>query len=319
MSIQGIKYKWTVFQKLTVLGTAAVYFLIFVGGLVRVSGAGMGCPDWPKCFGRWIPPVNIGQLPQQFDPSQFNFALAWIEYVNRLAGVSVGLIIVAIGLVALKNYRIKIKIILPAVIVGLLTAFQGWQGSQVVASELEPYIISLHMGLAFLIAILMIYLTTQAFLIEDSSESNFTVVPKQLKLWTMLLLFLILTQVIAGTLVRGAFETVVNQFPLLTHNQWLEKVGNTITIHSLLGIITLFLTFYVSTSILQKSEKISSIVWQATLSVLILMFLQSILGGVLMILNLWQVLQVMHMWFSSLIIGLITLSLILMKSSKVNS
>ena len=60
------------------------YLLIFIGGLVRVAGAGMGCPDWPKCFGRWIPPISVEQLPTHIDPAQFNFVLAWIEYCNRL-------------------------------------------------------------------------------------------------------------------------------------------------------------------------------------------------------------------------------------------
>ena len=69
------------------------YLLIFIGGLVRVSGAGMGCPDWPKCFGRWIPPTSLSQLPDYIDPEKFNLVLAWVEYLNRLFGALVGLII----------------------------------------------------------------------------------------------------------------------------------------------------------------------------------------------------------------------------------
>ena len=82
--------KFRSFSNITILFT---YLLIFIGGLVRVSGAGMGCPDWPKCFDRWIPPTNVDQLPDHIDPALFNIVLAWIEYCNRLFGVFVGLFI----------------------------------------------------------------------------------------------------------------------------------------------------------------------------------------------------------------------------------
>ena len=72
----------------------ATYILILMGGIVRATGAGLGCPDWPRCFGLWIPPVNYSQLPPNFDPSQFNLIKTWTEYINRLIGVTIGLLII---------------------------------------------------------------------------------------------------------------------------------------------------------------------------------------------------------------------------------
>ena len=73
--------------------------LILAGGIVRATGSGMGCPDWPKCFGRWIPPTEFSQLPSNYreiygaklkGEVEFNAVKTWIEYANRLLGVLVG-------------------------------------------------------------------------------------------------------------------------------------------------------------------------------------------------------------------------------------
>ncbi|HRH35128.1 MAG TPA: COX15/CtaA family protein, partial [Catalimonadaceae bacterium] len=75
-------------------------FLVLVGGIVRTTGSGMGCPDWPKCFGSWIPPTSVDQVPVSYYSNPlsskdgvlvFNVYKTWTEYVNRLIGVFIGL------------------------------------------------------------------------------------------------------------------------------------------------------------------------------------------------------------------------------------
>jgi len=72
--------------------------VIIAGGVVRTTQSGMGCPDWPKCFGRWIPPTNASELPPDFEKylrkqdidHTFNVYHTWIEYFNRLLGALLG-------------------------------------------------------------------------------------------------------------------------------------------------------------------------------------------------------------------------------------
>ena len=145
------------FRFFAYLSTGMTYLLIFIGGLVRVSGAGMGCPDWPKCFGRWIPPTNLGQLPDYIDPSKFNIVLAWIEYSNRLFGALVGVTITLTMIFMFKDYRNEIRIRNAVISAFILTLVEGWLGAVLVKTVLNPVTITLHLLFALIIVMLLIY------------------------------------------------------------------------------------------------------------------------------------------------------------------
>src|SRR6218665_3265712 len=81
-----------------------VYLVIIAGSVVRATGSGMGCPDWPKCFGHWVPPTDVSQLPPNYKEiyagehhavAEFNALNTWVEYVNRLCGAILGILIFA--------------------------------------------------------------------------------------------------------------------------------------------------------------------------------------------------------------------------------
>lgn len=188
------------FRFVGLLTVAAVYLLILIGGVVRSTGSGMGCPDWPKCFGTWIPPTQAGQLPANYKeiytaqrvaknqklartlerlgfqqaageifahPSQyvetdFNPVKTWIEYANRLLGALIGLFVFGTLVAALPYWRRDRPVFWLALASFLLTGVQGWLGSLVVSTNLLPIMVTIHMGLALLIVALLLYAVDRA-------------------------------------------------------------------------------------------------------------------------------------------------------------
>ena len=167
------------FRQFSLLSTGMTYLLIFIGGLVRVSGAGMGCPDWPKCFGRWIPPTSLDQLPSHIDPSQFNIVLAWIEYCNRLFGAIVGFIILITTYLAIKYYRHHSRIVWPVVLAFTLTLVEGWLGSVLVDTVLDPITITLHLLLALIIVMLLLFAAQEAYYLDNMDSEKLSQYPSR--------------------------------------------------------------------------------------------------------------------------------------------
>ncbi|NNM22946.1 MAG: heme A synthase, partial [Flavobacteriaceae bacterium] len=138
------------YRKVARLTLILVYLVIAAGAIVRMTGSGMGCPDWPKCFGYVIPPTEESQLKwtpgqsyskgqaiiweetllmansdftsaQQFEMSNwvayekhdyatFNVFHTWTEYINRLLGALAGLGTLVLALLSLKYMRTRPKI-----------------------------------------------------------------------------------------------------------------------------------------------------------------------------------------------------------------
>jgi heme a synthase len=293
------------FRRFALYTTIATYILIFIGGLVRVSGAGLGCPDWPKCFGRWIPPTNISQLPADMDPTLFNFTLAWIEYFNRLVGVTIGFLILITAILAIKYYRKVARIVVPSVAALILVAYQGWQGGQVVASQLQPLLVSAHLAIALIIAGLLIYATQQAYYLEYPAADKEAVYPQRSKMWLTILWICGILQVILGTQVRSALEILEANFPTTPVTQLVTKIGVVNYAHSLLGLLIAISTCYVSYILLKQSRNISILVREGTRWMMILVLTQVALGLILMMAGVPAFMQLFHLWIASIYIGIL--------------
>jgi len=282
--------------------TAATYFLIFVGGFVRVSGAGLGCPDWPKCFDRWIPPTSVSQLPSEIDPASFNVTLAWIEYINRLIGVAIGILIFITTILAFKYASRIPRILYPTLAALVLVGIEGWQGSQVISSKLEPFIVTIHMVLAFLIVSALLYATLQAHhrLIGHAAQQA---AAPELKRWLAPLWLFSIIAIGLGTQVRSDIEESVKRFPQEDSITLLGSLGPVHVWHLIVGGLIVISTWYIGARILTQRDRLTSVSIHSTRVLMAVALIQVVIGIVLVSLALPAFLQVFHLWFSSLYVG----------------
>lgn len=219
------------YQRIARITIAATLFLIGVGGIVRGSGAGLGCPDWPKCFGMWFPPTSVGQIPPEWwaahpnaSPAEFNVVHTMTEYVNRLIGVSVGLLILFTFFRSLKYRRIRPAVTYCSALAAMFVAFEGWLGGVVVESQLKPLIVTAHMLFAILILLLLLY---AAYI--EAPEKSAVVLPSPARerlIWLVGTLFAVsFVQMLIGTQVRESIEEVAAILPNLSRDKLLEQVG----------------------------------------------------------------------------------------------
>ncbi|MCS7210193.1 MAG: COX15/CtaA family protein, partial [Chloroherpetonaceae bacterium] len=280
--------------------TVATYLLIFAGGLVRVSGAGMGCPDWPKCYGMWIPPTDASQLKPPYDPAAFNATLTWIEYINRLMGVLVGLMIVAtLGYAVWRFWRVP-RFVVPALVATGLVAVQGWLGKIVVKTDLNPFVVTLHLSLALVIVCTLIYLTVQTYsaMQKEQSESQRTETLSAAGLWLFAML-----QLMLGTQVREKLEWLSRNFPLFTEAEWLEQVGWIGKVHGATGLLLTLLTWWVGYKLLSENKTFTSLAQRCLLTMMALSLAEVVVGLSLVWIGIPAVMQVFHQWIASLYVG----------------
>lgn len=308
----------TQFRKVALAAAIATYLLILMGGLVRVSGAGLGCPDWPTCFGRWIPPTSIDQLPSEIDPEQFNFRLAWTEYINRLLGMIVGLLIAYTAILALRQYRRTPRILYPSIAAAVLVAVEGWQGSQVVLSDLKPIIVSAHMVLALIIVCLLTYVAHLSHMLESDASSSYSL-PRSSRNLLAGLGGLTILQVALGIHLRERLEIIATGFSSLTEQEWLARVGMPNHIHMFIGMLLAVSTWYVMLRVLRTSSARAIIVTKSAQGLMLIATLQILAGLSFIPLGRVPFVQLLHMWLPTLYIGTLLLLWLTGRSSRRSS
>ena len=286
----------------------------------------MGCPDWPRCFGSFIPPTSIEQLPSDYKEkyaalrekknikfakyllafgfkdtaqkilndksilaeTEFNPLKTWIEYVNRLVGVVIGFLIIGLTWQSRKFRKAEPQIFWTSVSILILVIFQGWFGSIVVSTNLTTWTITVHMFLALVMVVLLAYLQ------RLSSEAK-TVVDKRAFFLTWAAITLLFIQAYLGTEVRTAIDMVSSYLP---RDQWIGGVGKVLITHRTFSWAVLG-TQLILIAKIRKTEGLKSL----SLPLLILILGAFLTGVGMAYLSVPAVLQPLHLTLAAMAIG----------------
>lgn len=230
------------FQRLALLTIAATIVLVMVGGIVRMTGSGMGCPDWPHCFGQWIPPTDISQLPDDYktrfavqgrEIATFDAFKTWVEYGNRLVGVLIGFFIIGTTVAAfpLRKFDKRIFRLSLWALIGVL--FEGWLGSKVVSTDLAVWVVTIHMVVALVIILWLVMawlyaakptLEAEQIAVSASQRQQYIGVA-----WAVLGITLL--QIILGTQVREAVDEVAKALSDTGRETWTQQLGAWYGVH----------------------------------------------------------------------------------------
>ncbi|MEL0183235.1 MAG: COX15/CtaA family protein [Bacteroidota bacterium] len=319
------------FIRISKISLVLVYLVILAGSLVRMTGSGMGCPDWPKCFGLYIPPTSEDQVKwtpnsnysegiilrknnelivakkdfvsrdkfdssnwypyTKHDYSDFNATKTWIEFLNRLIGAIAGLFTLGMLFFSFKLWKKNKNYTLISLLIVLGMGFQAWLGKLVVDSNLAPYKITVHMLMALVIVCLIIYL------IFKSNYSNKILLDNQLKFLISLSLILTLIQVITGTQVR---EFIDVQYAITQNKElWLNNPDFNFYFHRTFSLTVFGLNMYLLYLTIRKKYSLKPISWISSI-----IFLEILLGIIMYYGDFPIFSQPAHLFLATILFGL---------------
>jgi cytochrome c oxidase assembly protein subunit 15 len=239
-------------RRLSALALSLVFGVILAGGVVRTTGSGMGCPDWPKCFGQYIPPTDVSQLPPDYkiifavkgkEIADFDAFKTWVEYVNRLLGALLGVGVFAMLLSSVFSFRQDKLLFALSFILFVTTGFVGWLGSVVVASDLEPFKITIHLAGAAAIAVLAVSVFDRArhnppnafsnapSKNESESKPQQNAIERRIFWILAAAIALSIAQILTGTQVREEIDIIAKSLDGRGRELWIESLSSIFLAH----------------------------------------------------------------------------------------
>lgn len=291
------------------LTVATIYALIMVGGIVRATGAGMGCPDWPTCFGQWIPPTHESQLPNDYQQiyanrgyaeTTFNVRKTWTEYLNRLLGVFTGFTIFLTLLFSIPFRRSEPRVFWFSLAGFILVGVQGWLGARVVASNLMVGMITIHMLLAQVIVGIVI-----AALVRSGRERYKSInVEGMPRLFYPLMLVAMgagLLQLVMGTQVREAMDLIARSLDHGNRHLWIDNLPLVFALHKYYSVPLVALNGWLAFSVLTHSN--SALLRRLSIALVAFLLGAIAIGMSMDRLHVPIFSQPMHLWLASVIFG----------------
>src|SRR6185295_3055279 len=138
----------TRFQKLAATTVAGTLGLVTIGVVVRATDAGLGCPDWPFCYGQLLPPAGDFK--------------AWIEWIHRTVAAVIGLEILGLAVLAVRDHRARRSILWPTLGAVLLVGFQAWLGRETVRLGNTGESVTAHLAAAMALVGLLVYVLVRS-------------------------------------------------------------------------------------------------------------------------------------------------------------
>jgi len=230
------------FQRFGTITLISLYVLILAGGIVRSTGSGMGCPDWPKCFGQFIPPTHASELPYNYQEIYkeklhgeilFNPVKTWIEYINRLFGALTGLFM---AITLFLSFQKGKAVYLPTLAAFILVMGNAVLGKFVVDSFLLPGVVTMHM----LLTTGVLFFLLKAMQV---GKSTLEITANQ-RNWIFINGIIIVAQILLGTQVRENMDGVIRLVGENAKNQWIENLDSIYIIHRTFSWVILASHYY---------------------------------------------------------------------------
>lgn len=186
------------FDRLVLTAVLLTFCVVVLGAYVRLSDAGLGCPDWPGCYGHLTVPQSeaaLTHVEKAFPDKPLETHKAWKEMVHRYFAGTLGLLILGLCITAWRNHRkFSAPVFLPTLLLVVVT-FQAALGMWTVTMLLKPAIVSAHLLGGMTTLALLTWLAHRRF---GSIPSIYGINFNQLRPWARLGLLVIAVQIFLG-------------------------------------------------------------------------------------------------------------------------